>query len=144
MIQAALRAGQPQPWMYESLGIAMELDGRPKNEIERAVMSACDFSSTPEQLILIARYLTKIGLDGRAVDVYRQAAKVTPLNHEVFALGLEAARRTGDLDDLRWATLGVLRHAWPKDQELVRLTASRIARATLQDLIDAGDPRCCG
>ena len=28
MIEAALRHGQPQSWMYESLGIAMELDGR--------------------------------------------------------------------------------------------------------------------
>ena len=45
LINAALRNGQPQPWMYESLGIAMELDGRSKTEIERAVMSAADFST---------------------------------------------------------------------------------------------------
>ena len=65
MIQAALRHGQPQPWMYESLGIAMELDGRSKTEIERAVMSAADFASSPDELMYIAS-LSCRGLDSIA------------------------------------------------------------------------------
>jgi hypothetical protein len=36
-IQAALIAGQAQPWMYELLAITMEQAGRPKEEIERVV-----------------------------------------------------------------------------------------------------------
>ena len=59
MIEAALRHGQPQPWMYESLGIAMELDGRSKAEIERVVMSAADFATSPDELMYIASYLSR-------------------------------------------------------------------------------------
>ena len=55
MIEAALRHGQSQSWMYESLGIAMELAGRSKAEIERAVMSAADFSTTADELMYICR-----------------------------------------------------------------------------------------
>ena len=44
LIGAALRHRQGQPWMYEALALAMEAAGRPKAEIERAVMSAVDFA----------------------------------------------------------------------------------------------------
>ena len=67
LINAALRNGQPQSWMYESLGIAMELDGRSKTEIERAVMSAADFSTSADELMYIAQYLSRLGLDRRAM-----------------------------------------------------------------------------
>ena len=79
LIHAALRHGQPQSWMYESLGIAMELDGRPKREIERAVMSAADFSTSPDELMYIAQYLSRLGLDRRAMLLYQQVAKLEPM-----------------------------------------------------------------
>ena len=63
LINAALRNGQPQPWMYESLGIAMELSGRSKSEIERTVMSAADFATSADELMYIARYLSRLDLD---------------------------------------------------------------------------------
>ena len=43
LIGAALRHRQGQPWMYEALALALDAAGRPKAEIERAVMSAVDF-----------------------------------------------------------------------------------------------------
>ncbi|QDT72177.1 VWA domain-containing protein [Lacipirellula limnantheis] len=139
LIQAALAHGQPQPWMYESLGIALELDGRPKAEIERAIMSACDFSTNPQELMLIARYLSHIGLDRRAVEVYRQVAKVAPLEQDAYALGLRAAQRAKDADGIRWAAVGIIKQAWPTEQQELRNSAMRIAQATLAELEAAGD-----
>ncbi len=139
LIQAALSNGQGQPWMYESLGIAMELDGRPQADLERTIMSACDFSTSPEELMLIARYLSHSGLHGRALDVYQQVAKVAPLYQEAYALGLQAAERAGSVDGIRWATVGILERAWPANQEAVRNSALRIAKATLDDLKAKGD-----
>ena len=139
LIEAALRNGQPQSWMYESLGIAMELAGSPKSDIERAVMSACDFSDDPDQLLMIGSYLAHIGLDQRAVDVYRQVAKAEPLQHEAYALGLRAAQRCQDVDAIRWATLGILRQAWQDDQAIVRNTAFRVAKATLDQMRSEGN-----
>jgi len=138
LIQAALQHGQAQSWMYESLGIAMELDGRSKSEIERAIMSACDFSDSPEELLLIAKYLSHIGIDSRAVEVYRQVIKVSPLEHEAYALGLRAAQRAKDTAGIRWATVGVLSHDLPREQQVVSDTARRVAKSVLEDLKNSG------
>jgi hypothetical protein len=139
LIHAALRHGQPQSWMYESLGIAMELDGRSKKEIERAVMSAADFSSSVDELMYIAQYLSRLGLDRRAMLLYQQVAKIEPLRSEAYALGLRAAERCEDVAGIRWATLGILSQAWPTELAEIELTASRIAKATLEQLAKEGN-----
>ncbi len=139
LVQAALQYGQAQPWMYESLGIALEMAGRPKADIERAIMSACDFSTTPDELMFIGRFLSHLDLDRRAVDVYRQVIKAAPLYQEAYALALQAAKRAKDVDGIRWATLGILEQAWPTNQQAIRNTALRTAEATLADLRKSGD-----
>ena len=108
MIEAALRHGQSQSWMYESLGIAMELAGRSKTEIERTVMSAADFSSTPDELMYISEYMARIGLDRRAYQLCQQVIKIEPLRCEAYALGLKAAQKCDDLAGIEWATVGIL------------------------------------
>ncbi len=134
MIEAALRNGQPQPWMYESLGIAMELDGRSKTEIERVVMSATDFATSPDELMYIASFLSRTGLDRRALQVCRQVVKIQPLRREAYALGLRSAERCDDLAGIEWATVGILGQAWPKNEAAIEKTATRLANATLARL----------
>jgi tetratricopeptide (TPR) repeat protein len=138
MIEAALRHGQAQSWMYESLGIAMELAGRSKPEIERAVMSAADFSTTADELLYIAQYLARIGLDRRACQLCQQVIKIEPLRREAYALGLKSAQRCDDLSGIEWATVGILSQAWPKDEQSIRATATRVSLATLERLDKEG------
>lgn len=138
LIQSALRHGQPQSWMYEALGIAMQMEGRNKSEIERAVMSAADFSRSADELAYIASYLTKLDLNRRALQLYQQVVKLDPLRSEAYALGLRAAQRADDTAGVRWATVGILEQAWPADQEVVKETAWRVAKATIADLVKAG------
>jgi len=140
LMQAAIQNGQSQPWMYETLGIAMELDGRSKEDIERAVMSACDFSTSPDQLLLIAQYLSHINLDARALDVYRQITKLPGLHPEAYALGLRAAQRVEDAAGIRWATVGILENSWPTEQQAIYDTAFRVAKSTLEAMEAASDP----
>jgi len=139
LIHAALRHGQPQPWMYESLGIAMELAGRSQSEIERAVMSAADFSTSADELMYIAQYLSRLGIDRRAMLLYQQVAKLEPLRSEAYALGLRAAERCDDLAGIQWATVGILSQAWPNELAAIELSASRVARATLERLANEGE-----
>jgi hypothetical protein len=138
LVNNALRHGQPQPWMYESLGISMQLSGRPKSEIERAVMSAVDFSTSPEEMLLVARYLSGLGLERRAVRVYQQVVAADPLLNEAYALALRAAQRAEDLDGIRFATVGILGQAWPAQQAEIENVARRVAKATLAQLKEAG------
>ena len=126
--------------MYETLGIAMDLDGRSKSDIERAVMSACDFSTTADQLMLIANYLSHIGMDSRSLDVYRQVTKLPGLHPEAYALGLKAAQRAKDESGIRWATVGILGNSWPTEQQEIYDTAFRVAKALLEKLEAANDP----
>jgi hypothetical protein len=138
LIHAALRHGQAQSWMYESLGIAMELAGRSEREIERAVMSAADFSTSPDELMYIAQYLSRLGLDRRAMQLYQQVSKLAPVRPEAYALGLRAAERAGDQAGIQWATVGILSQAWPTELANIEQTASRIARANLDRLTSEG------
>ena len=43
LIEAAIRHNQAQSWMYEAMALAMQAADRPKEQIERAVMSAVEF-----------------------------------------------------------------------------------------------------
>ena len=116
LIRAALRAGQPQPWMYEALGLAMQASGSSKAEIERALMSAIDLGDSTEDFLYVAQYMARIGLESRALKVFRQVSVVEPLRPEPYVYGLQLAQRVDDLDGLRWSCLGILRQEWPKDK----------------------------
>ena len=102
------------------------------------MMSAADFSTTTDELMYIAQYLSRLGLDRRAMLLYQQVAKIEPLRSEAYALGLRAAEQASDLGGIQWATVGILSQAWPKEMAEIELTASRIARSTLERLASEG------
>ncbi|MBN2578758.1 MAG: hypothetical protein JXB10_07170 [Pirellulales bacterium] len=132
LIAAALRHGQVQSWMYQAMALAMQADHRPKEEIERAILSAVDFCDNTTDLTYIAAHLTRLGLYNRALDLYRQAAVLEPLRPEPYMLGLKAARAAGNEEGLRWACLGILRQAWPKEQAHVWQAGMGVARELLE------------
>lgn len=134
LIYGALRHGQARPWMYETLGISLQLSGKSPVDVERAIMSAVDFTTSPDQLMVIAQYLLSLEHDLRAIQVYQQVVKIDPLRHEAYVLGLRAAERSGDQDGIRWATVGILSQEWPESQAAISKTAMRLAKATLRQL----------
>ena len=139
LIESALRHGQPQPWMYESLGIAMQLDGRSEQDVERAVMSAVDFTDNAETLFAIADYLTSLNLDRRAAQVCRLAVERDPLMKEAFGVALHAAQRCDDDASIRWATTAILAQVWPEEQSAILEAAERASKALLAKLEAAGE-----
>ena len=134
LISAALRHRQWQPWMYEALALAMEAAGRPKAEIERAVMSAVDFANSTEDLLLVGVFLERMGLNQRALQVYRQASELEPLRPEPYMLGLKAAGAIRDIEGLKWASLGILGQAWPKEQANVWRAGLGVSKEVLDRL----------
>ncbi len=134
LINAALRHRQSQPWMYEALALALDAAGRPKAEIERAVMSAVDFVDNTADLMYIGAYLSQIGLHKRALQIYRQAADLDPIHPEPYMLGLRAARAANDLEGLKWASLGILGQAWPEDHSNIWQAGVGVAKEVLDKL----------
>lgn len=139
VIMGAITNGQGQPWMYEALGLAMEMQGARVGEIERALMSAVDLSNNPEDLMRIAEYMVRSNLgqgalQRRALELYRQVARMQPLRPEPYVYGLQIARHLDDVEGLKWATLGVLGQAWTGDQQVIFNEAARTAQALVERL----------
>lgn len=117
-IDGALLAGQGQSWMYDVLALTLQITGRPKAEVERALMSHLDFAATDvESTLLSAAYLARFGAKEQALKLYRQSSDLEPTRPEAYVLGLRLARELKDYSAVQWAAAGVLRSAWGKDYE---------------------------
>jgi hypothetical protein len=120
--------------MYEALEIALQAAGRPKEELERALMSGADFASSIEDVLYLAQYMATSGLEQRAMKVFRQAAIIEPTRPEPYVLGLKLANRLESVDDIEWGCLGILSQAWPKREHPIEESAYRTALATIEKL----------
>lgn len=134
MINAALRNGAQQAWMYEAMSLAMQAEGSSKSQIERALMSAIDFGESAEDLMYVAQYMGRIGLESRALKVFHQVSILEPLRPEPYLYGLQLAQCVNDLDGIKWSSLGILKQAWPRDKNEIVQSAKRAAAAALERL----------
>jgi hypothetical protein len=134
LIGSAIRHQQPQSWMYEAMSLAMQAAGRPQEDVERAIMSAVDFAQTSTDLMYIGTYLMTMDLNDRALDVFRQASALDPVQPQPYMLGLKVARKSNNIDGLRWASLGILSQAWPKEQTSVWQAGIGVADEVLAKL----------
>lgn len=139
VINAALLHGQAQPWMYEVLGLTLQIQDRPKAEVERAMLSGIDFSTVSTgNMIYSAAYLTRFGLKSRALQLYRQAAALDPNAPEPYVMGLKLAQELGDADGVRWAAAGILERGWTKDYVALQKQADGAAAEAEAKLRKAG------
>jgi len=128
-INAALIHGRSQPWMYTILALEMERAGKPREDIERVLLSTVDFSAVNIPNILYsAAFLTRFGAKERALAMYRQASQVDPLRLEPYAMGLKLAREAENPDAVAWAASGILQRAWGTDYEKLHRDAETTAR----------------
>lgn len=138
-LQAAILNGQEQTWMYEVLALTMEVSDYPKEEIDRALLSALD--SAPKDYpgtLYLAAYFVRLQRDARALQIYREASRLAPERAEPYLLGLKLARRLKDIDGLEWACTGVLKYAWGKDHLQQQQEAADAAADALKILKDQG------
>jgi len=134
LLTATIASGHVEPWMYESLALALEGAGRPRAEVERALLSAADLATDPIDLLALASYLARLGSERQAVRVCQQVAILEPDCREAYALGLKLAADLEDPAALRWTCAGVLAHEWPASQRDVSTRAARLAKATIAGL----------
>lgn len=134
VVMAALRQNQPQPWMYEGLALAMEANGSSKAELERALMSAVDFSTSLDDSMLAALYMSQIGLEKRALSIFQDVAAANPTRPEPYMQALRVAKRINDIEGIKWSCVGILSQNWPAEQKEIAMEALRVAHSTLQEL----------
>ena len=138
-IESALVNGQSQTWMYEVLAISMEIAGRPKDEVERVLLSRVDFTAVDvPSMLFSAAYLTRFGANTQALTLYRQASRLAPHRPEPYVLALKLARQQKDFDAIRWAATGILTTAWIKNYAQLHRDAENAAVDAEQQLRAAG------
>jgi len=138
LIQASLRNGFIEPWMYEATGLALQAAGASPEELERALLSAVDFAHDDDQVMVIAAYMAKTGLYQRALKLYQQVAASSPTRPQPYIQGLALAQRLDDIKGIQWACVGLLRQSWPQDQQDIGENAFRVAKATYERLLAEG------
>jgi hypothetical protein len=139
-IQSALINGQAQPWMYEVLALSMELAGRPREEIERVVLSLSDFGGADfDSMMYSAAYLIRFERREAALRLYRQSSQLAPERAEPYILALNHARHVRDARAVEWASCGILRYAWTRDCVELHRDAENAALEAEQWLLRAGD-----
>jgi hypothetical protein len=139
-INAALIHGRSQPWMYTVLALEMELAGRPREEIERVLLSNVDFSAVNvDNLLYSGAFLTRFGAKARALGLYRQASLVDPTRLEPYAMALDLARDADDPVAVGWAASGILQRAWGPDHQTLHKNAIATAAVMEESLRKRGD-----
>ncbi len=137
-LEAALRNGFGQPWMYTVLALEMEQLGRPEAEVRRVLLSMIDSQSDPANLMLTAAFLTRYGAKDKALELYRQAGLSDPTRTEPFKMGIKLAGETDNVDGAIWAITGILQRAWDKGYEKLHQDALATTDALESRLRDEG------
>lgn len=134
LLKTVIREGPPEPWVYEALGLAMLAAGESPEEVERALMSGVAFAETPLDALYVAMYMEKLGLERRALSLYRQLADMSPAFPEIAFRALRLARKLDDVETLKWATVAVLSQAYPESKKHIWLEAYGTAAELLKRL----------
>jgi len=134
LVNAAIAHNQVQPWMYEAMVLAMQIANRPSSEIERALMSAIDFSNNAADAMIVVDYMARNGMEKRAIRLLMDVAEQYPGSVEPFVLGLRAAQRIEDEEGVRWATSHILSEAWPNNRHIVKeaVVAAKALQARME------------
>ena len=133
LIYGAMQNDRVEPWMFEALGYAMKLSGKPTSEIERVFMSAMDFATSPTAALNVAKYMMKSGMEERGLEILHDIAILVPTSTQPYLLGLDVAKKTENKEALQWLTVGILSQEWPENPQLAR-RARNISTALLADL----------
>ncbi len=139
VMRAALRSGQVQSWMYEGLGLMMELAKMPRDEIERTLMSAVDFATSPQELIHIADFLDQMKFTARALEVLKVVSEKAPGMTDSYVRALRLAQHTNVDEAIQWSSLGILRQEWPASERKIRDDARRAALALIEEMRGRGE-----
>jgi hypothetical protein len=71
--------------MYEGLALALQATDAPLEEIERTMMSVVDFAADMDDILVVAEYMTNLGLDRRALELFQEVAATQPFPGTLFA-----------------------------------------------------------
>lgn len=139
MIQNAILNGQAQPWMYEVLAMEMEVQKRPKEEIERVALSLTDFGSADFGAMMYSgAYLAGFDRPDAALRMFRQASRMSPEQPEPYIMALPHLKEATRFEDQLWGIPGAIEHVWTRDFATTQQRGRDIGKDIVRKLEGAG------
>jgi len=115
LIQSCLIHAKPKPWMYQALAIALMLNDAPKEEVERAFVSALDFADSPQDLYMMGAMLGELGFEERALTVFKDLTELLPFVNKPYSMALTIAERSKSWKDKIWISERIMGKDWTSD-----------------------------
>lgn len=132
-LQAAIRNGLAEPWMYDVLAVEMKLAERPQKEIDRVLLSRIDFSAGNDaQLLVAASNLAAFDAYKESLGLCKELAKRNPHQPELWSTARRVADLSGEFEVRTWARVQTLRNVWEPGFE----TLHKEMEAELRDLLE--------
>jgi tetratricopeptide (TPR) repeat protein len=139
-LKANLRQGiVVEPWVYQSLALALRMAGGSAEDIERAEVSPADMEpKNALGYVQAAQALAKDEKYGLALAFCRQAALLEPGTPYAYEEALGYAELARDPQAMEWAAGNLLRQDWPVDNKKIQDRAVQKIEALVKLLDQQG------
>ncbi len=139
-LKANLRQGiVVDPWVYQSLAIALRAAGGSTEDIERAEVSTADLEPKDAQGYLqAARAVAQDERYGLALAFCRQAALLEPGTPHAYADALNYAELAKDPKAMDWAAGNLIRQDWPVNNKKLQDRAGQKIESLVKLLEQGG------
>lgn len=124
----AIHGKKAEPWMYELLSVAMEMNHRPPEQFKAALGFAADLAvqhRQPYDLTRVADSLHLHGLDTRAAELLDLAAEIDPGSPRPLIMSMNLAREMLDAKRMGEAVDRFLALGWPGQDDAWRAETHR-------------------
>ena len=118
------QAKNAEPWMYEALAAAIELNQGSAADVKKSLNFAADLaqrSHNPNHLVSAADQLYRRGYLERVGDLLDEAMPQVPHRSEPMVMSINLAQKTRDPKRMADAVDGLLSLGWPGQDEYFRL-----------------------
>jgi hypothetical protein len=130
-----------EPWMYEALAAAVELNKGSAGDVKKALYYAADLAQrthNPNHLVSVADQLLLRGYFTRVGELLDEAMPKVPHRYEPMVMSINLAQKTTDATRMSSAVESLLALGWPGADEYFRLESANQVDTLAKTLREGG------
>ena len=130
-----------EPWMYEVLAAAIELNKGSVGDVKKALYYAADLAQrthNPNHLVSVADQLLVRGHFERVGPLLDEAMPMVPHRFEPMVMSINLAQKTGDPKRMADSVESLLSLGWPGQDEYFRIEVANQVEALAKSLREDG------
>jgi hypothetical protein len=130
-----------EPWMYEVLAAAVELNKGSAGDVKKALYYAADLAQrthNPNHLVSVADQLYVRGYFSRVDTLLDEAMPMVPHRFEPIVMSINLAQKTGDAKRMADSVESLLALGWPGQDEYFRIEVANQVESLAKSLREDG------